>query len=63
MKVKIIYSDWAMNAENECMDRMCDGFYEVVDLASDIEDKTKMVMEWIKWLINKLKNKIGRAHV
>ena len=39
-----------MNPENERMDRMCNVFYEVVDLASDIEDKTKMVMDQIQTL-------------
>ena len=49
-KVKIIYSDWTMNPENERFDRMCNAFYEVIDLATKNENKTKAVMQWIKCL-------------
>ena len=55
-KVKIIYSNWAMNPENERGDRLCNSFSKVLDLVTSNEEKTKMVMDWIKWLINELEN-------
>ena len=55
-KVKIIYSNWAMNPENEHGDRLCNSLSKVLDLVTNNEEKTKMVMDWIKWLINELEN-------
>ncbi|KAF9603562.1 hypothetical protein IFM89_037061 [Coptis chinensis] len=43
------------NPENERFDRMCNAFYETADLATDNEDKTNIVMKWIKGLNNELK--------
>ncbi|KAF9617039.1 hypothetical protein IFM89_033109 [Coptis chinensis] len=55
-KVKISYFDWMENPENEPFDRMCNAFYETADLATDNEDKTNIVMKWIKCLNNELNN-------
>lgn len=54
-KVKITYSDWTMNPENEHFDRMSNAFYEAIDFATDAENKTKVVMQWIKPLSKELK--------
>ncbi|KAF9613999.1 hypothetical protein IFM89_014799 [Coptis chinensis] len=47
------------NLENERFDRMCNAFYETADLATDNEDKTNIVMKWIKGLNNELKKGEG----
>lgn len=41
-KVKVIYSDWTINPENERFDTMCNTFYQTVDKATDSENKKKL---------------------
>ncbi|KAF9591190.1 hypothetical protein IFM89_002845 [Coptis chinensis] len=55
-KIKILYSDWAMNPENERRDKLCNAFYEGVELVVESEEKTKMAMGWIERFINDFKN-------
>ncbi|KAF9605079.1 hypothetical protein IFM89_013749 [Coptis chinensis] len=55
-KIKILYSNWAMNPENEHRDKLCNAFYEGVELVVESEEKTKMAMGWIERFINEFKN-------
>lgn len=48
-----------MNPENERGDRLSNSFSKVLDLVTSNEEKTKMVMDWIKWLISELENGEG----
>ncbi|KAF9600652.1 hypothetical protein IFM89_011235 [Coptis chinensis] len=58
-KVKISYFDWLQNPDNEQYDRMCKVFYEVVDLATHNEAKTRVVVDRIKSLCKELNEDEG----
>ncbi|KAF9616044.1 hypothetical protein IFM89_028341 [Coptis chinensis] len=45
-----------MNPENERRDKLCNAFYEGVELVVESEEKTKMAMGWIERFINEFKN-------
>lgn len=55
-KVKIAYSDWEIYPENERCDRLCNMFHEVVDLATESEEKTKFVGDTVQWCYKQLKS-------
>ncbi|KAF9595061.1 hypothetical protein IFM89_036520 [Coptis chinensis] len=58
-KVKISCFDWLQNLDNERYDRMCKVFYEVADLATHNEAKTRLVVDRIKLLCKELNEDEG----
>ena len=56
-KAKVRYDDWRTNPESCRFDNMCTSFYEITDLAANVDEKFSVVIEMINDMKKKLESK------